>query len=137
MKIKFFTMPNHSSGGYIAITSAMIIFGFVVALALAAGLGAFLTRATIAGSYYKDISRALADACADTALLKLSGNVNYAGGETVSVGSDACDIISVTTDGGEKVISVKGAFQGAVTNVVIRANASNLSIAEWKEVKSL
>ena len=58
---------SRRKSGYIAITSSIIIFGFVVALALAVGIGSFLTRNIIAGSYYKDISRALADAFSDTA----------------------------------------------------------------------
>lgn len=129
-------MIYKSSRGYIAITSSIIIFGFVIALALAIGFGALLTRGTIASSYYKDISRALADACADMAFLKLADNGNYAGGETIPVGTDTCDIISVATEENEKVISAKGGFQGTITNLLIRANAVNLSVTEWKEVKS-
>ena len=130
-------MKNNSSKGYVAITSAIIVFGFVVTLALAIGFGSFITRTNIGDSYYKDISHALADACADTAFLKLANNGSYAGGETITVASDTCSIVSVVTGGGEKTISVKGEFQAATTNFVIRARESDLGVIEWKEVKSL
>ena len=44
----------------------------------------------------------MAEACVDTALLKLAQNQSYNGNENISVGNDQCSVLSIETASGQK-----------------------------------
>ncbi len=121
--------------GYIAIISALIISVIIVVIVITVSQASFLGRAGIAGAHYKERSRALAEACANTALLKLVSNSSYAGGETITVGSSTCDIISVVSTSTGRAISTQGIFQRSYTNYKVTIPSSSVSIISWEEVK--
>lgn len=121
-------------GGYIALISMLILTAFILIIATTVALTSFLAQSAASGSYYKEVSHALAESCVQKALLSLAGNSDYAGGETVTVaGSDTCRILSVSTSGPSKVIQAQGSFQNAVTNMRVTVLASDLSITGWEE----
>ncbi|MDO8537147.1 MAG: hypothetical protein Q7R94_02790, partial [bacterium] len=59
------------SGGYIAIMSALIISIIISIVLVSLGQSAFFNRINISDAHLKGKSRSLAEACVDTALLKL------------------------------------------------------------------
>src|SRR5512146_2551685 len=77
----------YDKSGYVALLSALIISAVVIVIILTLGQGTYLHRINIADAHYKTKSRALAEACVETALLDLTTNPNYAGNETINVAS--------------------------------------------------
>ncbi len=128
--------------GFVALITAIVLSIILITVAVALNEIGFLTRSEALDSEYKDRSTALAEACVDTALLKLAANPNYTGNESaITVGSDTCAIDTVTTAGTQVTINTHAVFpapsvttQGATTRLKIVANSSDLSIASWNEV---
>ncbi len=118
--------------GYIAIVSALILTALIITIVASISLSVFVGRSNILNSSFKEMSRSLANACMNVALLKLVLDPNYAGGETVTVSSD-CDIISVTVNGNQKTITVQAVSDGAATNIRRVINMSDFTILNSEE----
>ena len=123
-----------STDGYIALISSIIISILVLGITLAISSAGYFSRNDILKNEFKERSFALAEACVDTALLKLAQNQSYNGNENVSVGNDQCSILLIETASGQKIIKTKATFQSAVTNLKITVNNTNLSVIYWEEV---
>lgn len=124
---------NKKRKGYAAIVSAILITAFIIVIVAGVSLASFVGRASSLNVTFKEISRALANACVNVALLRLSEDKNYNGGEVVAVGGKNCDIISVETVGLQTTITVKGEFQNSVTNVRRVVKTADLTIVSWEE----
>ena len=129
-------MRTHESG-FIALIATIVIASLLVAVAFRLSMTNFFARLSLLENEYKERSNALAEACADTALLKRATNSGYIGNETIPVGSSACSIFPIVLVGGNITIQTKGIFQHAVTNINIVANNTNLSIVSWTEIPTL
>lgn len=128
----FFSVSRN--GGFIALLSALIVSATIIVIILTLGQRAYLHRINTADAYFKTRSRALAYGCAETALLKLTSNSSYAGNEIINVASDTCKIISVTSGGSGRVISVQGAYQNSYTDYKVTVATSTVSILGLEEV---
>ena len=128
-------MKNQS--GYIALISAIVISVVLMAVTFALSFSGYFARFNILDSEYKERSVALAEACADTALLRLALNPGYAGNETLTLGADSCFIRGITLAGGQFTIYTKAIFQKINTNLKIFAASSDLSIISWEEIPYL
>ena len=114
-------------------------------VALALNSSGYFTRSTILDAEYKERSSALAEACVDTALLRLASDSGYPGLETITVGSDTCRIGPITSVGGQLTIPTCATFplqpncppstanQSALTNLQVVVNDSDLTVVSWKE----
>lgn len=127
---------RYSRGGYIALVSALIITAVIVLIVAAVGQLAFFGRAAISDVHFKEKSRALAGACANTALLKLADNANYVGNETIAVASDTCRIFAITSSSTGRIIDAQGVFQRSYTNFRITVTSGAVDIVRWEELKS-
>jgi len=123
-----------ASGGYIAIVSTLIISILLMTVVFATSYSGFVGRFNVLNTEFKERSSALAEACVDTALLKLSQNSSYSGNENISVGSDSCSILAIESPTGQKIIKTKAIFQNSVTNLKVVATSSDLSIVSWEEL---
>ena len=125
-----------SQGGYIALIAAIIVTVVLVMILTTVSQMSFLNRANIAGTSFKEKSRALAESCVNVALLKLVQNSSYAGNETINVASSTCQIVSVVPSGSNKVISTQGQFQNFYTNFKVTVTARPVSLLSWEEVQN-
>ncbi len=131
---------TNNSDGFIVLISVVIISVLLMAVTFALSFSGFFSRFDILYAEYKEKSVSLAEACADTALLKIAQNPNYPSpspnpvNEDISIGSDKCTIISVDTAGSQKTIKVKAIVQKSHTNLKIIANSSDLSVVSWEEM---
>jgi hypothetical protein len=121
-----------SRSGYVAIISALIISGLVVVIALSLGLGAQMAQTALTRSYYKEVSRALAEGCLDEALLQFAQDPAYAGNATLAIGADTCSIVSVEAAGDNHLFRTRAVFLSAATNLEATV-ANNLAILGWEE----
>ena len=120
--------------GYISLISSIIISILLLAVTFAISFNNSSSRFNILNAEFKEQSSALAEACVDTALLKLAQNQSYGGNENISVGNDQCSILPIETLTGQKIIKTKAIFQNAATNLKITVQASDLSVISWEEI---
>lgn len=129
------------SGGYIALTSVIIISLLLITITAALSVANYFSRFNILENEFKIRSDNLAEACVSYARAKLIADPNnYAGNElSVPVGVDTCSIISVTPTGGSwpKTIKTQGIYprnqaQASYTNLLVVLNGG-YSINSWQE----
>jgi len=130
-------MKRKAQNGYVALMSVIIISAILVLMATTASFRGFYGRYNVLESEFKERSLAIAEACADTALLYLASNVNYydlAGG-TVSISGYTCTISQTGVPAaGQKRFKTQAIFQNAYTNLEITIDTSDISIVSWKEI---
>ena len=124
--------------GFIALITAIILTVILLTLTISINSLGYFTRSEILGAEFKERSSALAEACADRAIQNLIADPDYAGGETVTVGSDECSIDSVTPSGSTATIQTSAAYpsgsNGAATTLEIEVETEVFSIESWREV---
>ncbi len=123
--------------GYIAITSAIIISILIMGFVFAVSFSGFFNRFNILDSSLKETVNSLAEACAETALLKLAENSVYGGNENINIGDEQCSILAIEINGSQKIIKVKAAVQNITANFKVIINGSDLSIISWEELANM
>lgn len=119
--------------GYVLVVSVMIIGLMLIGLAVAATRALVSERASTIVIEREDDARALAEGCADAALLELRNDVNYAGNETISVGGFACTIRPILTS--PTRIQVEATVSGQPYRLQVElASTDPLEIAKWERV---
>ncbi|MBI5306373.1 hypothetical protein HZB04_02215 [Candidatus Wolfebacteria bacterium] len=127
-------IKNLKQRGYIALTSAIIISGLIMLISLALSFSSVSNRFDILGAEFKKNSRALSEACAETALLKLAQNSAYAGNKNIQIASSSCSILAIESSGGQKIIKTKTNLQNFITNLKITTTAPDVAVVFWEEV---
>jgi hypothetical protein len=122
-----------SNGGYIALTSVIIISLLLITIITALSSINYFSRYNILENEFKDRSSGLAEACVDYALGKIGSNSAYAGGECVVIGSDKCKIVSVSGN----VVVTQGVFQKSYTNLSVGYNPTTLAVTSWQELPNV
>ncbi|MBI5401623.1 hypothetical protein HZB05_02220 [Candidatus Wolfebacteria bacterium] len=120
--------------GYLALTSAIIISILILTISLSLEFSGFFARFNILDSEYKEKSLALADACADKALLKIIQNASYSGSETITIGNNLCNILPIETLSNQKTIKTSAVYQNAASNIKVIINMTDFSIISWEEL---
>ena len=121
-------------GGFIALMSAIIISAALMVAALGGSLVGFYQRDTVLDAELKEHSAALADACANEALLQLASNPNWPGTITLPVGDDACAVGPVSLSAGQALFQARGVYRHSYTNLQITFDTQNLIVISWQEV---
>lgn len=140
-----FFMQKQNTRGFIALMSSVIISTVLLGLALTAGASGAFSRFDALNAEYKRVSLALAESCANSALLKIAQNYNYApAGEVVTIGVDGqgrtetCTIKSVSFPNGKgsvqntAVITTQAQYpatNGAFTTITISSTVQNPAFA--------
>jgi len=127
---------KNSNSGYIALTSALIIAAAIVIIFGTMSLASFFNRVNISATHFKEKSRALSEACVDTAFLKLVENSSYIGDETINVASDTCRILPIVSNSSGRIISTQASFQNSFTNLKVTVATSSFSVVSWEEVQN-
>ncbi len=121
--------------GFAALMSTIILSVILLLIATNLGLTGFYGRSDILDSELKKRSSTLAEACVDTALLKLAENPSYAGSESINVsGADTCNILLINPAVDPIIINTTGVFMNATTKLEVKVNASDLSLVSWEEI---
>jgi len=130
--------------GFVALMSAIIISVILLLIITNLSLTAFYSRSDVLDSELKDRSSALAEACVDTAILKLVNNSNYSPvNECVPVGdicpntnpnANICTIVSV--DSGNH-IKTQAKFNNSYTNFRIVVDANTFAVQSWEECANI
>lgn len=135
--------------GFVALMSIIIMTAVVIALIFTVGVSVFFSRFSVLDGEYKRESLALAEACTNTAMVKIAQDPSYAPaatGECVSV-SDTCGVVgatrtckicSVSLSGGMYTIRTRAVYTGAYTTIEAKGSLgeTNFNVSSWREVGS-
>lgn len=133
----FIQSARTSNGGFIALTSAVIISMILLAITFSLSLSGYFSRFNVLNAEFKKQSVALAEACGDMALLMLAKDRVIATTTSIAIGADTCTIFPAQNDVpivGQTTIKTQAIFQKAVTNLVIIATNASASVISWEEV---
>lgn len=76
----------------------------------------------------------MAEACGQIAVLKRIQNSSYIGNETLSVGTESCQVLTIDSTGSDIIIRTKAEIDDAVSNIQINLNSTTLAVIRWREV---
>jgi hypothetical protein len=116
-------------GGFIALTSVLIISATLLVIAVGAGAGAFYARMNALRREFKTESEAVADSCVGYVRLKLLADTAYAGEEVHSIAGGSCTISA--KDSG--TFSIAADYRSSVTVLSVALN-DDAGIATEKEI---
>lgn len=143
--MEFFILDKQS--GYIALISVVIISVLLMTVAFTLSFSGFLNRFTILDAEFKEVSNGLAEACVDSAILRLAQDFGYtispsagcASGQIISVGSEQCRICSVEVSDAQNIIKTQGIFKDSYTNLIIKVSTStnDIQVQSWEECNRL
>jgi hypothetical protein len=122
-----------SRSGYIAVISAVIITTIVIVIALVFSSGNFLGRFDTLGFETKDAARKVAEGCLEHAKLQLALG-SYEGNETISVGTEACDILPIEISGFDKIIKATATVMERTANLELTVDGATLENISLEEV---
>jgi hypothetical protein len=110
-------MIRKSEQGYIALTTVIILGVTLLVAVLGFGFIIFFNRESTTQAILKDDSYFAARACIEQALLNLTADSAYTGGENISVSSNQCTISSVAQDGENYLIITTATIERSTTTL--------------------
>lgn len=126
--------------GFIALISVIIISLLLVTISVTVATTGFLSRFNVLDTENKDRSANLAEACLDSAILRLAKNPTDTTTGSVSVGSESCNVVSVSLNSpstNQITIQSKGSVNNSVTNLRLIIDSATLGQISWEEIPSL
>ena len=121
------------SGGFIALTTILIILA--VSLIVGLSIGLLSINEAIMGLKKTQSSQAdyLANLCAEEALMKLKEDINYPGNETIEIEEGNCQILPIE---GNWTVKTIANFQNQIKKIKIVVSQINpqMLISSWQEV---
>lgn len=121
--------------GYITLLSTLFLVaigGIVASSLILLGLGFSRTSLALDQS---NQAKALANACAEEALLKLKQNLSYTGNETITLAQGSCQIQDVKGAGPNRIIKTTGTIGTIIRKVEVKVKISpSFTLSSWLEV---
>lgn len=125
--------------GFAALITAIILSSVLIMATVTLSRSGFFVRSAILESEYKEASSALAEACADIAMLKLVADFLYAGDETMNIKGGSCVIKPVQKNMpsfGQHTLETTATFHDSITNMKIVVSGTDFSVISWIEILS-
>ncbi|MBP9748215.1 MAG: hypothetical protein KBD17_01145 [Candidatus Pacebacteria bacterium] len=121
---------NKKNRGFVALITSVIISTVLLMVATNLSLTGFYARSNLLDFELKEMSYHLAEACIDTAILKIINNPNYnPTNESVDINEYKCAIESITGN----IIKTKADYRNYITNLEVEINPSDMSIVRFEE----
>lgn len=133
MQIKFIKNKE----GFIALTSVLIISAFFILLFSGMFFSASEQMERVDNREKAVKASMLANGCAEEALNSLRENIDYLGGETKTIGSYSCDILSLDRTETMRVIKAQATVGNFTKKIQVEADVQyhpDLKILDWREV---
>ncbi|MCI0619904.1 hypothetical protein L0Y40_02615 [Candidatus Wolfebacteria bacterium] len=122
--------------GFIALTATIIVAAVLLTLVIAVASKGFYGRFNALDAEVKEVSRALAEGCVQTAILEYEKESSYAGGDEITIDGNTCTIVSVDGSLPSAVaVEVHADAKGTVTNLrVVLDSTNDYFVESWEEV---
>ncbi len=124
--------------GFTALISAIIISAVLLVIAVTGGLTGFFGRSNVLDSEFKHMSAAIAEACADHALLQLANSSTFydVSGATTTISGNACYVSQATTAGPQKTFKARSYYKNFYTTLKVTIQTSDTSVILWQEIST-
>lgn len=141
LKPKTFNLKSNE--GFIALTATIIVAAVLLILAVSVASSGFQSRFSVFDGEVKEVSRGLAEACVQFAILEYAKDNSYTGNnhpKTVVFDPDPtksreCTIISVSGSAPALQIRTQAEFRSSFTNLEVVIDATNdYAVDSWEEV---
>lgn len=121
---------KNTKQGFVALITSVVISAVLLLIATNLSLTGFYARSNLLDFELKEISFHLAEACVDTAILKIINNSAYSpADEIVTIEGNDCVIESVASN----IIKTKADYRNYITNLEVEINPSDMSITRLEE----
>jgi len=123
--------------GFIALVSVLILGAVLLAVSIGLSLRGTSESVVALGEELSMRALMLAEGCAEHAVLRLVGDLNYSGNETIIVeGSDACSVLPLLGSGNlSRTIRTEAFVKGYKRRIEVSiAEVSPLTFSSWREV---
>jgi len=131
------TKNHHSSKGYIALTTVLILTAVMLIIVLGLNLNAISESKIAISEEASQKAFYLATACAEDAIRKLKDDINYAGNETIAIGAESCFIETVEGSGNtNRVVKTQSTVGEHTRKIKVEIATVNpdTAITSWQEV---
>jgi len=130
---------SNMNRGFIALISILIISALIVLISVGVSLRSIGETNMALDEQEAHRALALADLCSEQALINLINDINYSGGETITVGDESCDIVSVDGVGNEdRIVKTESIVSGYTKKIKVEvaqiSPTTTTVISSWEEV---
>ena len=128
---------NRNQQGFIALISVLIIGAVVLVISIGLSLRSVGETDMSLGEQESHRALALANLCAEQALMKLESVLNYAGNESIIIGSESCTIRPVSWSGNlNRTVETQSTVSGYTKKVqaVVSRISPTMQVTSWQEV---
>lgn len=127
----------NTNSGFVAFASLLVISAVVLIIALSAPLLSVTEITTSLGFAKGNESLAVAEGCAEEALLRLRDDVAYSGA-TINIGNGSCDI-SVSGAGANRTINIDATVSVPPDyvkhlEITVQRTGNSINVLTWQEV---
>lgn len=121
--------------GYITLISVLVTGAIAVAISIALILSGVSASRTSLVLEQSGQAKALADACAESALLSVYASPSFTGSGSLSIGQGSCSYTVTNTGGQNNTITATGVVGTVIRKVKILGTATTpITISTWQEV---
>lgn len=126
---------DNNQKGYVVIYSVIITGAIVMGIIFS---GSWISVNSIKSSRVladSKQSKAMADACAETALQKIRDDVNYSGSGNLNIGVNACSYTVFNQGTENRLIQASASVDGSISKIKILIDTINprINVISWQE----
>jgi hypothetical protein len=125
--------------GFIALTSVLVLGAVLLSIAISTASRSIGTANLGTSLYSKASAESLADLCAQHALIELQRTLGYSGDESIAVGDESCDILTISGTGNtDRTVKTMSTVSGHTHRLFISVQvvSPSLDIDSWNEVSN-
>lgn len=126
-----------NNSGFIALTSVIFISAFFVIIFAGMFFSAVSQIERADNREFASRALSLANSCAEESLNKLKNSLGYEGDDTITVGSETCEVLEMDITDTARVIKSKGEVGGHIKRVQVDVDVHNhpyIEIMDWRTV---
>lgn len=128
---------EQTRSAYIALISVLIIGAVILVISIGVASRSISETQMSFSEQQSHKALALANLCAEHALLKLGKSLDYTGGELITVDEESCDVLAVQGSGSaNRTIKAQSIVSGYIKKVKVEVLEvlPVIQIASWEEV---
>lgn len=123
--------------GAALLISTLVLGVLLLSFAIVGIQGFIVETGALTSLMHKKNSEALASSCIEIALFRLASDENYAGNETIALGSESCTIRPIRLEGMDRIIETEAVFANHATRLrILVTGQPPMTILGWEEAGS-
>ena len=125
------------NNGFIALISILIIGAVILTVSIGVSLRSIGETTMSLDQQESRKALALANLCAETALMRLESVLNYGGSESIMIDGETCDILLVTGSGNlSRTVKTQSTVSGYTRKIKVEVSQVSpiMQISSWEEV---